>query len=33
MAKETKHVGKALATHRPIEKLIHVIRGQKVMID
>ncbi len=33
MAKENKHPGKALATHRPVEKLIHVIRGQKVMLD
>lgn len=25
--------GKAVATHRPVESLIHVIRGQKVMLD
>jgi hypothetical protein len=33
MAKTTKHPAKALAAHRPVESLIHVIRGQKVMLD
>jgi hypothetical protein len=33
MAKVTKHPAKSLAAHRPVEKLIHVIRGQKVMLD
>jgi hypothetical protein len=32
MAKVTKP-RKDLAAHRPVEKLIHVIRGQKVMLD
>lgn len=33
MAKATKHPAKGLAAHRPVESLIHVIRGQKVMFD
>jgi hypothetical protein len=33
MAKTPRLPGKALATHRPVETLIHVIRGQKVMLD
>jgi hypothetical protein len=33
MVKTTKHPAKSLAAHRPVESLIHVIRGQKVMID
>ncbi len=33
MAKTTKQPARSLAAHRPVEKLIHVIRGQKVMLD
>jgi len=33
MAKVTKRPVKSLAVDRPVEKLIHVIRGQKVMLD
>jgi hypothetical protein len=33
MAKVIKQPTKALAAHRPVERLIHVIRGQKVMLD
>lgn len=33
MANATKRPGKKLAAHRPVESLIHVIRGQKVMLD
>jgi phage regulator Rha-like protein len=33
MVKTTKQPAKSLAAHRPVEKLIHVIRGQKVMLD
>jgi hypothetical protein len=33
MANSTKHPAKNLAPTRPVESLIHVIRGQKVMID
>jgi len=33
MAKVTKHPAKAVATSRPVETLIHVIRGEKVMLD
>jgi hypothetical protein len=33
MARRTKRPAKDPAAHRPVEKLIHVIRGQKVMLD
>jgi hypothetical protein len=33
MAKVKKPPGKHLATARPVDSLIHVIRGQKVMLD
>jgi len=33
MVKTAKQPAKNLAAHRPVEKLIHVIRGQKVMLD
>src|SRR5271166_917876 len=33
MAKTPKLPAKALAAHRPVERMIHVIRGQKVMLD
>lgn len=33
MANATKRPGKKLAAPRPVESLIHVIRGQKVMLD
>ena len=33
MAKITKQPAKSIAAHRPVESLIHVIRGQKVMLD
>ena len=33
MAKAKKHPGKHLATLRPVESLIHLIRGHKVMLD
>ena len=33
MAKPKKHPGKHLATLRPVESLIRVVRGQKVMLD
>jgi hypothetical protein len=33
MANPTKRPGKKLAAPRPVESLIHVIRGQKVMLD
>jgi len=33
MARTTKQPAKSLAAHPPVEKLIHVIRGQKVMLD
>ena len=33
MAKVIKQPAKAPATSRPVERLIHVIRGQKVMLD
>ena len=33
MAKVTKRPAKDLAATRPVESLIHVIRGQKVMLD
>jgi hypothetical protein len=33
MAKVTKHPAKAAATTRPVESLIRVIRGEKVMLD
>lgn len=33
MAKTNKHPGKHLAAPRPVDSLIHVIRGQKIMLD
>lgn len=33
MANATKHRSKQLVAARPVESLIHVIRGQKVMLD
>jgi hypothetical protein len=33
MAKVVKHPTKHIAASRPVEHLIHVIRGQKVMLD
>jgi hypothetical protein len=33
MAKSPKNLVDELGTHRPVEQLIHVIRGQKVMLD
>jgi hypothetical protein len=33
MANTAKRAGKTLAATRPVEGLIHVIRGQKVMLD
>jgi ORF6N domain-containing protein len=33
MANAPKRPGKAVAVGRPVESLIHVIRGQKVMLD
>ncbi len=33
MAKATTRPGKQIAATRPVESLIHVIRGQKVMLD
>lgn len=33
MAKAKKHPGKHLAALRPVESLIRVVRGQKVMLD
>ena len=33
MAKITKRPAKNLAATRPVERLIHIIRGQKVMLD
>lgn len=33
MANATKRPGRNLAAPRPVESLIHVIRGQKVMLD
>jgi hypothetical protein len=33
MARTPNHPTKALAAQRPVESLIHVIRGQKVMLD
>jgi hypothetical protein len=33
MAKVSKHPGKHLPALRPVESLIHVVRGQKVMLD
>jgi hypothetical protein len=33
MAKVKRHPGKHLAAVRPVESLIHMIRGQKVMLD
>src|SRR6266699_1713809 len=33
MVSKTKQHAKSLVAHRPVEKLIHVIWGQKVMLD
>jgi phage regulator Rha-like protein len=33
MVRTTKQPAKSLAAHPPVEKLIHVIRGHKVMLD
>jgi hypothetical protein len=33
MANATKKAGKRLSATRPVETLIHIIRGQKVMLD
>ena len=33
MVKTTKQPAKNVVSHRPVEQLIHVIRGQKVMLD
>jgi hypothetical protein len=33
MAKETKQPRNSLAVARPVESLIHVVRGEKVMLD
>jgi hypothetical protein len=33
MANATEHAGQTVATHRPVEKLIHVIRGQNMQND
>ena len=33
MAPASQRPGKTVATRRPVESLIHVIRGQKVMLD
>jgi hypothetical protein len=33
MAKVTKHPARAVASARPVENLIRVIRGEKVMLD
>ena len=33
MVRTPKRPAKAIAAHRPVERLIHVIRGQKVMLD
>jgi ORF6N domain len=33
MANSTKRPSKQLTAPRPVESLIHVVRGQKVMLD